>query len=82
MFVGIDHGTTSMRFSGDGIHWKISREDARGFSFRDLDPIFSRDRIDGIGITYSMGDNFSAITPIHKLQNRGLVSRSGAGKHI
>jgi len=82
MFVGIDHGTTSMRFSGDGIHWKISREDARRFSFRDLDPIFSRDRIDGIGITYSMGDNFSAITPIHKLENRGLVSRSGAGKHI
>lgn len=82
MFVGIDHGTTSMRFSGGGIHWKISREDARTFSYRDLDPIFSLDRIEGIGITYSMGDNFSAISPIHKIRNRGLISRSGAGKHI
>jgi len=82
MFIGIDHGTTSMRFSGDGIHWKITREDARSFNFRDLDPIFSLDRIEGIGITYSMGDNFSAITPVHKVRNRGLVSRSGAGKHI
>jgi putative methanogenesis marker protein 12 len=29
-----------------------------------------------------MGDNFSAITPVQHLENRGLVSREGAGKHI
>lgn len=82
MFIGIDHGTTSMRFSGGGIHWKISREAARSFVFADLGQVFPLDEIEGIGITYSMGDNFCAITPTHKVRNRGLISRSGAGKHI
>ena len=29
-----------------------------------------------------MGDNFSRITPVSKLKDRGVVSREGAGEHI
>ncbi|HUU75586.1 MAG TPA: methanogenesis marker 12 protein [Methanoregulaceae archaeon] len=82
MFIGIDHGTTSMRFSGEGVHWKISREQARRFRIEDLEQVCPLPEIEGIALSYSMGDNFSAITPMQKLKERGLVSREGAGKHI
>jgi len=82
MFIGIDHGTTSMRFSCPAGEFKISREDARGFRIGDLERICPLGDVDGIGLSYSMGDNFSAITSIDLLDNRGLVSREGAGKHI
>lgn len=82
MYVGIDHGTSAMRFSaGEGRRFKISREEAVHFEIRDLARICAMDEIEGIALTYSMGDNFSAITPVHRLENRGLVSREGAGKH-
>jgi putative methanogenesis marker protein 12 len=82
MFIGIDHGTTAMRFAGDTGEFKISREAAKEFTIADLSGICPVDKIEGIALCYSMGDNFSAITGIKKLKNRGLVSREGAGKHI
>jgi len=82
MFIGIDHGTTAMRFSGETGRFRISREEAREFRIADLARICPLDEIQGIAICYSMGDNFSKITDIKKLTNRGLVSRDGAGKHI
>jgi len=83
MFIGIDHGTSAMRFSGGpGHRFKIRREDAVSFEMEDLEEICPLDEIEGIALSYSMGDNFSAITPVRKLSNRGLVSRDGAGKHI
>ena len=82
MFIGIDHGTTAMRFAGDSKEFKISREEAKGFSITDLSRLCPVDEIEGIAICYSMGDNISAITNIRKVKNRGLVSREGAGKHI
>ena len=82
MYIGIDHGTSSIRFAGGSGVWKISREDARDFSWRDLSRLSPVSDIEGIALTYSMGDNFSAITPVQNLENRGLVSREGAGKHV
>ncbi|MCU0632231.1 MAG: methanogenesis marker 12 protein [Methanolinea sp.] len=82
MFIGIDHGTSALRFSaGDGRRFKIPREDAVSFRIEDLTALGRIEEIEGIALTYSMGDNFSAITPLRSLVNRGLVSREGAGKH-
>nr|WP_321349829.1 methanogenesis marker 12 protein [uncultured Methanoregula sp.] len=82
MFIGIDHGTSAMRFAGGNGEFKISREAAKNFKVADLARICPIEEIEGIAVCYSMGDNFSKITGIGKLKNRGLVSREGAGKHI
>jgi putative methanogenesis marker protein 12 len=82
MFIGIDHGTTAMRFAGETGEFKISREEAKEFRIDDLTRLCPLDEIGGIAICYSMGDNMTAITDIRKVQNRGIVSRDGAGKHI
>ncbi len=82
MFIGIDHGTTAMRFASAKGQFKMSRESATSFTVSDLSRLCPIDEIEGIALTYSMGDNFSKITPIDRLKNRGLISREGAGKHI
>ena len=82
MFIGIDHGTTAMRFAGGERTLKISRADAVSFRISDLLSLTRGEEIDGFAITYSMGDNFSEITNIKKLVNRGVISRDGAGEHI
>ncbi len=82
MFIGIDHGTTAMRFAGKAREFKLSREAAKDFRIADLARICPLPEIEGIAVCYSMGDNFSRITRIGNVQNRGLVSREGAGKHI
>ncbi|HWQ65924.1 MAG TPA: methanogenesis marker 12 protein [Methanospirillum sp.] len=81
MYIGIDHGTTAMRFAGGGCQLKIPRSEATGFTLTDLEVICPVDEIAGVALTYSMGDNFSSITPITRLKNRGLISREGAGEH-
>lgn len=84
MFIGIDHGTTAMRFAGGGETFKIPRREAKDFTLKDLIRICPNGDladIEGIALTYSMGDNFSEITSIQTLTNRGLVSREGAGEH-
>jgi len=82
MFIGIDHGTTAMRFAGESGTFKISREAAKTFSVQDLSRLCPVDEIEGIAICYSMGDNISSITGINKVKNRGLISQEGAGQHI
>lgn len=82
MFIGIDHGTTAMRFASEEGHFKISREAAREFSVHDLEHLCPLDEIEGIAVCYSMGDGISAFTDIRKVTNRGVVSQEGAGKHI
>ncbi len=79
MYIGIDHGTTAMRFAGDTSTFKIPRKEAVNFKISDLSRLCPIDEIEGIAITYSMGDNFSEIMPIECLKNRGLVSEEGAG---
>jgi len=82
MFIGIDHGTTAIRFSSGDKGFKISRRDARDFTVRDLEELGPIGDIEGIALCYSMGDNFVEITPIGLLSNRGVVSQEGAGEHI
>jgi putative methanogenesis marker protein 12 len=82
MFIGIDHGTTAIRFSSGGREFKISRRDARDFTMQDLEWLGPIGGIEGIALCYSMGDNFSEITPVGLLSNRGVVSQEGAGEHI
>jgi putative methanogenesis marker protein 12 len=82
MFVGIDHGTTAMRFATAGGEFKISREDARDFVYTDLERLCPIDEIEGIAVCYSMGDGIAAITDIRKVKNRGVITREGAGEHI
>lgn len=82
MFIGIDHGTTSMRFAGEDGRFKIPRIEARRFHYHDLEQICPLSEIDGIALCYSMGDGISAITDIRKVKNRGVISREGAGEHI
>jgi putative methanogenesis marker protein 12 len=82
MFIGIDHGTTAMRFADGKGEFKIPREAAKEFCIADLSRICPIDEIEGIALCYSMGDNIAAITRIGKVKNRGVVSREGAGKHI
>ena len=82
MYVGIDHGTTAIRFSSGDREFKISRTDARGFSLPDLELLGPLGDIEGIALCYSMGDNFTEITPVGLLENRGVVSREGAGEHV
>lgn len=83
MYIGIDHGTTALRFAADnGKHFKISREDAKNFAIDSLTKLCPLNEIEGIALCYSMGDGFSKITQISKLKNRGVVTREGAGKHI
>ncbi len=82
MYLGIDHGTTAMRFATESGAFKLSRPDACAFElprFERLGPIES---IEGCALCYSMGDGISAITPIERVRNRGVVSREGAGEHI
>ncbi len=82
MFIGIDHGTTAMRFSTGEQDFKISREEARQFTIDDLSRLCPIDEIEGIAVCYSMGDGIAAITDIKKVRSRGIISREGAGKHI
>ncbi|MDD1679843.1 MAG: methanogenesis marker 12 protein [Methanomicrobiales archaeon] len=82
MYIGIDHGTTAIRFSNGVQEFKLSRESARTFSWGDLSTFGPPSSIQGIAVCYSMGDAITRITPIECVQNRGVVSREGAGKHI
>jgi len=83
MYIGIDHGTSSLRFSTDnGKHFKISREDAVNFELSNLERLSPLDEIEGIAFSYSMGDNFTRITNVKSVKNRGVITRDGAGKHI
>jgi putative methanogenesis marker protein 12 len=82
MFIGIDHGTTAIRFSGVSREFKVSRRDATRFLYTDLERICPLREIEGIALGYSMGDNFSSITPVSRLRNRGVISQEGAGEHI
>lgn len=83
MYIGIDHGTTSLRFAADnGKRFKMSREAAKEFTIDDLQKLGPVDEISGIALCYSMGDNFTQITPVDRLKNRGVITRDGAGEHI
>lgn len=89
MFIGVDHGTTGIRFADTEGRWvEISRKQAKDMAH---DQIIStvlaglgveKADVELIAVNYSMGDGISQITPIQKVKNRGIISREGAGVHI
>lgn len=81
MYLGIDHGTTAMRFATGSGALRIPRREARSFELDRLEAIGPVAEIEGCALCYSMGDGISAITPIERVRNRGVISREGAGEH-
>ena len=92
MFIGVDHGTTAIRFASTGGRcWSLSREEASLFSAEAiLDLILKKmgcedlgsHEVDLIALCYSMGDGISQIMRLEDAPNRGLLSRDGAGIHV
>lgn len=89
-FIGIDHGTTAIRFAfinGDkALTFELERAAAAAMSEDEIlvsiEEKFGIERkiIDLIALTYSMGDGFSSIQDVRALEGRGLKSLEGAGK--
>jgi hypothetical protein len=89
-FIGIDHGTTAMRFAlieGEStLTFELERAEAAAMSENEilasLEEHFGirHETIDLIALTYSMGDGFSTIKDVRNLERRGLKSTEGAGK--
>jgi putative methanogenesis marker protein 12 len=82
MYIGIDHGTSSIRFSTGAKDYKMTRREGRDFSWQDLELLCPIREIEGIALTYSMGDGIRNITSLAKVNDRGIISREGAGEHI
>lgn len=87
MFVGVDHGTTAIRFATDGGRcWSLARQEASLFSPRQIIEAISRnlggDDIDLLAFSYSMGDGLTKIVRMQDAPNRGLISQDGAGLHV
>jgi len=88
MFIGIDHGTSGIRFASPRGLFEIGRKRALELSSDDLlgeiekNLRITLDEVKLIGMTYSMGDAISRITPIWKVKNRGVKGGGGAGEHV
>ena len=87
MFLGIDHGTTAIRFaSEDGRCWELSRREASLLSEEEILSKVSQnlalDSVDLVALTYSMGDGLTRIMRLEDAPNRGLVQQDGAGLHV
>jgi putative methanogenesis marker protein 12 len=89
LFIGIDHGTTGIRFANTEGQWfELSRKQARDMAKEQIIGSIltnfnaAREDIGLIAVTYSMGDGISRIMPIGKVKNRGVISQKGAGVHI
>jgi putative methanogenesis marker protein 12 len=89
-FIGIDHGTTAMRFAlikeQKTLTFELGRAEAAAMSEYEILTLLEEnfeirhEAIDLIALTYSMGDGFSAIKDVRSLEGRGLKSIEGAGK--
>lgn len=89
-FIGIDHGTTAIRFAlieGDRVlTFELERAAAVAMSENEIlasiEDKFKtkREFINLVALTYSMGDGFSTIMDVRNLKGRGLQSIEGAGK--
>jgi putative methanogenesis marker protein 12 len=87
MFLGVDHGTTAIRFATqEGRCWELSRKEASQlFPEEILGRIKNNlglDRADLVALTYSMGDGLNRIVRLEDAENRGLVQQDGAGLHV
>ena len=87
MFLGIDHGTTAIRFaSAEGGCWELSRREASLLEpeeiVRKVKENLGISQVDLVALTYSMGDGLTRITRLQDASNRGLVRQDGAGIHV
>ena len=84
-FLGMDHGTREIRFYllPENLGFSIPREKAaRGGVLREIERRVELSQIELAGITHGMGDAISAITPIERVENRGVLPGGGAGEHV
>ena len=89
MFIGVDHGTTGIRFAETEGRWvELSRQQARDMTREQIIGAVlaglgaRKEDVKLIAVNYSMGDGISRITPIQKAANRGVISQKGAGVHV
>jgi putative methanogenesis marker protein 12 len=87
MFIGVDHGTTAIRFATpEGHGWDIARKEASRLSAGEvIERIVDNMGPEPVGLvalSYSMGDGITRITKLQAAPNRGLVRQDGAGLHV
>ena len=87
MFIGVDHGTTAIRFATpEGRCWSLPRDEASLCSADYIVELIHRnfgcEEIDLVALSYSMGDGISQIMRLCDAPNRGLICREGAGIHV
>jgi len=84
MYVGIDHGTSSIRvglLEEGGVEDGLELERAPGVAEDVLDALSGYD-IGLVAVTYSMGDALTSLKPISEVEGRGVRERTGAGEHV
>ncbi|MDY6964814.1 MAG: methanogenesis marker 12 protein [Halobacteriota archaeon] len=81
MFIGVDHGTTAIRFATlKGSTFELHRGVATGMNSQEIlqsieDGLdIKLDDVKLIALTYSMGDGFSKITDLKNVKERGVRS--------
>jgi putative methanogenesis marker protein 12 len=87
MFIGVDHGTTAIRFATtEGRCWEIVRLEASRLSAKDIIELIvqnlGHDTVELMALSYSMGDGITHIVRLKDAPNRGLVRQDGAGLHV
>ena len=86
MFLGVDHGTTAIRFASEkGSIYELSRSSAADLSYEQIlsriEESLGPERVDLVALSYSMGDGLTRIVRLEDALNRGLISQDGAGLH-
>jgi len=87
MFLGIDHGTTAIRFAkSDGGCFELPRMEAGSLSSEEIIGRIRQnlgfEEVELVALTYSMGDGLNRIIRLEDAKNRGLIQQDGAGIHI
>jgi putative methanogenesis marker protein 12 len=93
VFLGVDHGTRSIRFANsEGKCYVIPRTEAGGLAppeitdrIREafgLDLDSGAEKVELLALCYSMGDGLTEIVKIEDAENRGVISQDGAGLHV
>ena len=87
MFIGVDHGTTAIRFATpEGRCWMLARQEASHLSAEEIVLRIAQNLgqgvVDLVALSYSMGDGLTRIVRLEDAPNRGLVQQDGAGLHV
>jgi len=87
MFIGVDHGTTAIRFANpQGRCWNLARQEASHLSAEEIiervAENLGRSTIELVALSYSMGDGLTRIMRLQDAPNRGLIQQDGAGQHV